>query len=80
MKLEGLVVEGRFGKESKSEHSAIYIDTGENKYRLKKLGGNPFYDETLHNLIGKKVSVEGNLTDYFFEMTSSPKELKTKSG
>ena len=78
MKLKGKVVEGTFGKDSKSEHNAVYLDTGENKYRLKRFGVNPFYDETLHNLIGKTIEAEGNLTDHFFEITNDPSELKTK--
>ena len=78
MKLKGMVVEGDFGKGSKSEHKALYLDTGKNKYRLKRIGGNPFYDETLHNLKGKTISAEGNLTDYFFEITNEPKEIKTR--
>ncbi|MCC7058462.1 MAG: hypothetical protein IT272_13700 [Chitinophagales bacterium] len=77
MKLKGIVVEGSYGKGSKSEHNAVYLDTGENKYRLKRRGGNPFYDESLHNLIGKTIEAEGNLTDYFFEITDEPKELKS---
>lgn len=76
MKLKGKVVEGIFGKGSKSEHNAIYLDTGSEKYRLKRRGGNPFYDETLHNLIGKTIETEGNITDYFFEITKDPEEFK----
>jgi hypothetical protein len=82
-KLIGTVIEEKFGKDSKSEHNALYIDTGEKKYRLKRRGGNPFYDEALHNLVGKTISAEGNLTDYFFEITNEPitinNELKNKS-
>jgi hypothetical protein len=77
MKLKGKVVEGTFSKGSKSEHNAVYLDTGENKYRLKRMGGNPFFDETLHNLIGKTIEAEGNLTDYFFEITNDPNELQS---
>jgi len=76
MKLKGKVVEGTFSKGSKSEHNAVYLDTGENKYRLKRIGGNPFFDDTLHKLIGKTIEVEGNLTDYFFEITKEPRDLK----
>lgn len=75
MKLKGTVVEGSFGQGSKSEHHAVYIDTGDKKYRLKRRGGNPFYDETLHSLVGKTISAEGVLTDYFFEITGEPEEL-----
>lgn len=77
MKLKGKVVEGTFGKGSKSEHNAVYLDTGTEKYRLKRIGGNPFYDETLHNLVGKIIEAEGNITDYFFEITNDPSELKS---
>jgi hypothetical protein len=76
MKLKGRVIEGTFSKGSKSEHNAVYLDTGENKYRLKRIGGNPFFDDTLHKLIGKTIEVEGNLTDYFFEITKEPRDLK----
>ena len=75
MKLKGTVVEGSFGKGSKSEHNAVYLDTGEKKYRLKRRGGNPFYDESLHRLVGKTIAAEGTLTDYFFEITNDPEEL-----
>jgi hypothetical protein len=77
MKLKGMVVKGTFGKGSKSEHNAVYLDTGEKKYRLKRKAGNPFYDETLHKLIGKEIEAEGNLTEYFFEITKDPVERKS---
>jgi anthraniloyl-CoA monooxygenase len=35
-KLKGKVVTGTFGKGSKSEHDAVFLDTGEEKYRLKR--------------------------------------------
>lgn len=69
MKLIGRVVMEVFGKGSKSEHNAVYLDTGESRYRLKKRGGNPFYDESLQGLVGKTISAEGKLTGYFFEIT-----------
>ena len=77
MKLKGKVVTEVFGEGSKSEHNAVYLDTGKKKYRLKRKGGNPFYDETLHNLVGKTISAEGNLTPHFFEITGDPDETKS---
>jgi hypothetical protein len=74
MKLKGKIVEDTFGEGSKSEHNAVYLDTGTEKYRLKRIGGNPFYDETLHNLIGKTIELEGNITNHFFEITNLPDE------
>ena len=72
MELTGKVILKDFGKNSKSEHQAVYLDTGKEKYRLKKRGGNPFYDESLHKLVGKSIKAEGILTDYFFELTEEP--------
>jgi len=74
MKIKGKIVKDTFGVGSKSEHEAVYLDTGTEKYRLKRRGGNPFYDETLHNLVGKIIEVEGNITGHFFEITSLPDE------
>lgn len=75
MKIKGTVVRATFSKDSKSEHDAVYLDTGEKKYRLKRRGGNPFHDDSLHKLIGKKVSLEGTLTSHFFEISEEPEEL-----
>jgi len=77
MKLQGLVVEGVYGEGSKSEHTAVYLDTGAKKYRLKRRGGNPFFDQTLRDLIGKTILAEGNLTDHFFEFTTEPEVIDT---
>lgn len=66
MKLEGVVVTGIFSPGSKSEHNAVYLDSGGKKYRLKRRGGNPFHDDYLFQFIGKKVLVEGELSGYFF--------------
>ncbi len=73
--LIGKVIVQKFGEGSKSEHDAVYLDTGVEKYRIKKKGGNPFYDASLHELIGKTIKAKGNITDYFFEITNEPKEL-----
>jgi hypothetical protein len=75
MELTGKVIIQKFGKDSKSEHDAVYLDTGKKKYRLKRKGGNPFYDTSLHELVGKTIKVRGNITPYFFEITSTSKEL-----
>lgn len=76
-KLTGKVIIEKFGEGSKSEHNAVYLDTGENKYKLKKQGGNPFFDESLHKLVGKTIEAEGNITKYFFEITKNLSELKS---
>lgn len=75
LELTGKVILQKFGKDSKSEHDAVYLDTGKKKYRLKRKGGNPFHDESLHKLLGKTIKAKGNLTQYFFEITSDPQEV-----
>ncbi|HET6559846.1 MAG TPA: hypothetical protein VFG54_21145 [Prolixibacteraceae bacterium] len=73
-KLTGKVVAQKFGEGSKSEHDAVYLDTGDKKYRLKKKGGNPFYDESLHKLVGKTIELEGDITPGFFVIKDEPEE------
>lgn len=73
--LKGKVILQSFGEGSKSEHMAVFLDTGRKKYRLKKRGGNPFHDDSLHQLIGKTIQATGNVTPYFFEITGEMKEI-----
>ena len=70
--LIGHVIQIKFAKGSKSEHDALYLDTGKEKFKLKKRGGNPFYDESLAIFIGKKVKLVGKSTPHFFEILSEP--------
>ncbi|MDO9254738.1 MAG: hypothetical protein Q7U54_04430 [Bacteroidales bacterium] len=75
MELTGKVVLQKFAEGSKSEHDAVFLDTGKELYRLKIKGGNPFYDDSLHKLVGKAIKAEGKLTPYFFEITNNPEVL-----
>ena len=43
----GKVTKRPFGKGSKSEHDAVYLETGEKAYVLRRQGGNPFRDPQL---------------------------------
>jgi hypothetical protein len=76
VELTGKVILQIFGEGSKSEHDAVYIDTGREKYRLRRKGGNPFHDSALNELVGKRVRIKGNLTSHFFIITTIPEELK----
>lgn len=75
MELKGKVILRKFAEGSKSEHEAVFLDTGNKVYRLKIKGGNPFYDAALHKLIGKDIKAEGQLTSHFFEITLDPEVL-----
>lgn len=76
--LTGKVILGKFGKGSKSEHDAVYLDIGEKKYRLKRKGGNPFHDPVLHKMVGKNIKAKGRLTSYFFEIGEAVKIIPKK--
>lgn len=69
-KLTGKVEIDTFAKSSKSEHEAIYLNTGIERYRLRMKGGNPFYDESLHKLVGKTIVVEGYESGKIFVIDS----------
>jgi hypothetical protein len=64
--LKGKVIKKTFAKGSKSEHEAVYIDTGDKTYKLKRAGGNPFFDQALEDLVGKQITATGKLDDYLF--------------
>ncbi|NJK96855.1 MAG: hypothetical protein HC905_19810 [Bacteroidales bacterium] len=68
IKLTGTVETGNFGKGSKSEHTAVYIRTGEGIYRLREKGGNPFENESLKQFVGKTIKAEGTLDKYYFSV------------
>jgi hypothetical protein len=65
----GRVTGKPFGKGSKSEHEALYLETDKGEYVLRRKGGNPFHDEVLQDLIGKTIRCEGFITDYVLLIT-----------
>jgi hypothetical protein len=79
MKLSGLVIRKTFGKGSKSEHEAIYLQTdrgaerasptgrsNKEEYVLRRRGANPFSDPVLDDLVGKTISATGTIKEYVF--------------
>ena len=66
MVISGKVVQKKFAKGSKSESKAIYIQTKDAEYLLRKVGDNPFENKGLLPFIGKNVKAEGSLSDYLF--------------
>lgn len=59
--LTGEVIVKPFATGSKSEHDAVFLQSAEGTYLLRKQGGNPFYDASLQKLVGKQVKVKGLL-------------------
>lgn len=71
MEISGKISLELFGKGSKSEHNAVFIQTETNKFRLRKKGGNSFYDKELHDSVDKTVTLKGEpLNDDLFIVES----------
>jgi hypothetical protein len=62
MRFRGAVKRKRLRAGSKSEHDAIVLVTTRGAtYKLRRPGGNPFWDEELAKLEDKTISGEGDL-------------------
>ena len=64
--LTGKVVMKKFGADSKSEHNAVCLETKRGDFILRRVGGNPFQDETLQQWVGKEIIASGIIRDYTF--------------
>jgi len=69
MEFKGRVIKEVFAKGSKSERPAVLLDTGSERYVLRRQGGNPFSDPALDKLVGKTISASGNVTGYTLIMS-----------
>lgn len=69
MQITGHVTKKLFAAGSKSEREAVILVTKKGEYVLRRKGGNPFFDEELESLVGKRIHCEGDLTGYTFLMT-----------
>ena len=63
MHARGKVVRRVYGTGSKSEHDAVMLDTGDELYRMRRRGGNPFRDPELDALVGSTIECEGSLRE-----------------
>lgn len=61
MRIAGDVIRDRYAAGSKSDHNAVLLQTPEQRYLLRRQGGNPFYDKDLVDLVGKSIVAEGDL-------------------
>ena len=61
VKFQGTVISEKFGKGSKSEHVTASLLTSEGSFKLRRVGGNPFKDDVIESLIGKKISCDGEI-------------------
>ncbi|HMI97774.1 MAG TPA: hypothetical protein VK479_14765 [Micropepsaceae bacterium] len=59
--LRGLVAKGDYGKGSKSERQAVFIDTSDGRYILRRKTGPAFDDAEIERYIGHTVECDGFL-------------------
>jgi hypothetical protein len=65
----GKVAKRLFGAGSKSEHLAVYIETPDGNFVLRRPGGNPFSDPELEELVGKRIRCRGERTGYLLMLS-----------
>jgi len=61
MKIQGHVTKKKLYAGTKSEHEGLVLVTSEGEFKLRRQGGNPFWDEKLASLEGKEIECEGLL-------------------
>ncbi len=61
--LRGRVTSGAFGKGSKSEREAVFIDTVDARYVLRRKAGPVFGDGELTRYLGREIECDGFLVD-----------------
>jgi hypothetical protein len=61
MKLRGRVARKILYRGTKSEHEGVFLLSPEGEFKLRRVGGNPFYDEVLAGLEGREIEGEGIL-------------------
>ncbi len=62
--LRGRVAEGAFARGSKSEHIAVFLETGAARYVLRRRDGPAYADPTLQRLVGCEVECDGVVVSY----------------
>jgi hypothetical protein len=70
MHLSGKVTRQRYAAGSKSDHSAVMLETPSGLYKLTRLGGNPFSDPELERLVGCEIDGVGNVSRNQFILTN----------
>jgi hypothetical protein len=59
--LRGRVTQGIYGKGTKSEREAVFIETANNRYLFRRKNGPAFDDSELKQYVGHMVECEGFL-------------------
>jgi len=71
--LTGKVGKKDMGGTSKSAHTSFVLQTKEGDVKLRREGGNPFYDDFFEKYEGKNIAVEGfDMGQYFLVSDIKP--------
>jgi hypothetical protein len=62
--LEGAVVRGPFGAGSKSEREAVWLETAEGRFVLRRKAGPTYDDHALDKYVGRRVQCDGFILGY----------------
>ena len=71
--LTGMVKKKGMGGASKSAHQAFVLQTKDGDFKLRREGGNPFYDDFFEKYENKTIAVEGYDMEQYFLVS----EIKT---
>jgi phosphoglucomutase len=73
--ITGVVVQAKLGGTSKSAHKGFVLQTKKGDVKLRREGGNPFYDDYFEKYEAAEVTVSGfDMNEYF--LVTSIKEIK----
>ena len=62
--VSGMVARGPFGAGSKSARDAVWIDTPQGRFVLRRKDGPAFDDDALDRYVGKRVICDGFIVGY----------------
>lgn len=62
--LTGIVVRAPFGTSSKSEREAVWLETNDRRFVLRRKEGPTFDDRALDKHVGKRVKCDGFVVGY----------------
>ena len=66
MKLSGTVIKKKTGAGSKTEYDAVCLQTNNATVTLRRPDQSPFKDDELEKLVGKNITVNGEMVNNVF--------------
>ena len=64
IEIDGRVTKRPTSRGSKSERQAVFLETANGSYILRRRGGHPFVDKVLDELVGKTIHCKGVFTEH----------------